>query len=84
MTAAAAARKHSKRIAYVRVSSLDQNPERQLESISGESPDKTFTDKCHVQIKHFVQIIDMQSEPLREGDPALSSKCRGDQPSRLC
>jgi DNA invertase Pin-like site-specific DNA recombinase len=42
----AAARRHSKKVAYVRVSSVDQNPERQLESIASEQPDKTFTDKC--------------------------------------
>jgi DNA invertase Pin-like site-specific DNA recombinase len=41
-----AARRSSKVVAYVRVSSVDQNPERQLESISEVEPDKTFTDKC--------------------------------------
>ncbi len=46
MTAAAAARRNSKKVAYVRVSSVDQNPERQIESIKAQSPDKTFTDKC--------------------------------------
>src|ERR1039458_987300 len=33
MTAAAAARKHDKLVAYVRVSSVDQNTERQLEAM---------------------------------------------------
>ncbi|EBH9579182.1 recombinase family protein, partial [Salmonella enterica subsp. enterica serovar Havana] len=34
---------HGQRIGYVRVSSFDQNPERQLEQIQ---VDKVFTDKA--------------------------------------
>ena len=39
-------RRSNKTVAYVRVSSVDQNPERQLEAIKESEPDKTFTDKC--------------------------------------
>jgi len=39
----AAARRHSKRVGYVRVSTLDQNTERQLD---GQELDKVFTDKA--------------------------------------
>jgi len=70
MTALAAARKHSKRIAYVRVSSVDQNPERQLESIKGESPDKTFTDKCSGKDTKRPQLETMLSF-VREGDTVI-------------
>ena len=39
----AAARRHSKRVGYIRVSTLDQNTERQLD---GQELDKIFTDKA--------------------------------------
>jgi DNA invertase Pin-like site-specific DNA recombinase len=40
---AAAAKRHSKTVGYIRVSSLDQNTERQLD---GLKLDKVFTDKA--------------------------------------
>src|SRR5580704_17833430 len=40
----AAARRHSKRVGYIRVSTLDQNTERQLD---GQELDKVFTDKAN-------------------------------------
>src|SRR5208283_3922653 len=67
MTAAAAARKHSKRIAYIRVSSVDQNPERQIEGIQTLSPDKVFTDKCSGKDTKRPQLEAMLSY-VREGD----------------
>jgi len=70
MTAAAAARKYSKRIAYVRVSTVDQNPERQLASIKSESPDKTFTDKCSGKDTKRPQLEAMLSF-VREGDTVV-------------
>src|SRR5208283_1721675 len=70
MTAAAAVRKHSQRIAYVRVSSLDQNPERQLEGIHSVSPDKVFTDKCSGKDTKRAQLQAMLSY-VREGDTVV-------------
>jgi DNA invertase Pin-like site-specific DNA recombinase len=67
MTAAAAARKHSKRIAYIRVSSVDQHTDRQLESIKSVSPDKVFTDKCSGKDTKRPQLEAMLSY-IREGD----------------
>jgi len=67
MTAAAAARKHSKRIAYIRVSSVDQHTDRQLEGIKGVSPDKVFTDKCSGKDTKRPQLEAMLSY-IREGD----------------
>ena len=67
MTAAASARKHSKRIAYIRVSSVDQHTDRQLESIKGVSPDKAFTDKCSGKDTKRPQLEAMLSY-IREGD----------------
>jgi len=67
MTAAASARKHSKRIAYIRVSSVDQHTDRQLESIKGVSPDKVFTDKCSGKDTKRPQLEAMLSY-IREGD----------------
>src|ERR1035437_6278949 len=65
-----AARKHSKKIAYIRVSSLDQNTDRQLESITAESPDKTFTDKASGKDTHRPQLEAMLSF-VREGDTVV-------------
>ena len=70
MTAAAAARKHSKRIAYIRVSSVDQNPERQLEGIQSLSPDRVFTDKCSGKDTKRPQLEAMLSY-VREGDTVV-------------
>jgi DNA invertase Pin-like site-specific DNA recombinase len=67
MTAAAAARKHNKLVAYVRVSSVDQNTERQLEGIQSLSPDKIFTDKCSGKDTNRPQLEAMLSY-VREGD----------------
>ena len=67
MTAAAAARKHSKRIAYIRVSSVDQNTDRQIEGIKSVSPDKVFTDKCSGKDTMHPQLEAMLSY-IREGD----------------
>jgi DNA invertase Pin-like site-specific DNA recombinase len=67
MTAAAAARKHSKRIAYIRVSSVDQHTDRQLEGIKSVSPDKVFTDKCSGKDTKRPQLEAMLSY-IREGD----------------
>jgi DNA invertase Pin-like site-specific DNA recombinase len=67
MTAAAAARKHNKLVAYIRVSSVDQNTERQLEGIQSLSPDKTFTDKCSGKDTNRPQLEAMLSY-VREGD----------------
>jgi len=66
----AAARRHSKKVAYVRVSSVDQNPERQLESIASEQPDKTFTDKCSGKDTKRPQLEAMLSY-VREGDTVV-------------
>src|SRR5450755_4855894 len=70
MTAAAAARKHSKRIAYIRVSSVDQNTDRQLESIKAQSPDKVFTDKCSGKDTKRPALAALLSY-AREGDTVL-------------
>jgi DNA invertase Pin-like site-specific DNA recombinase len=67
MTAAAAARKHNKLVAYVRVSSVDQNTERQLEGIQSLSPDRIFTDKCSGKDTKRPQLDAMLSY-VREGD----------------
>src|ERR1035438_8109391 len=67
MTAAAAARKHNKLVAYIRVSSVDQNTERQLEGIAVLSPDKVFTDKCSGKDTNRPQLEAMLSY-VREGD----------------
>jgi DNA invertase Pin-like site-specific DNA recombinase len=67
MTAAAAARKHNKLVAYIRVSSVDQNTERQLEGVQSLSPDKIFTDKCSGKDTKRPQLEAMLSY-VREGD----------------
>ena len=67
MTAASAARKQNKLVAYVRVSSVGQNTERQLESIQSLSPDKVFTDKCSGKDTKRPQLEAMLSY-IREGD----------------
>jgi DNA invertase Pin-like site-specific DNA recombinase len=65
-----AAKRNSKRVAYVRVSSVDQNPERQLESIKAVDPDKTFTDKCSGKDTKRPQLEAMLSY-VREGDTVV-------------
>jgi len=64
---AAAARKHNKVVAYVRVSSVDQNTDRQLEGIESLSPDKIFTDKCSGKDTKRPQLEAMLAY-VREGD----------------
>jgi len=66
----AAARKHSKCIAYIRVSSVDQNTDRQSESIAGLSPDKIFTDKCSGKDTKRPQLSALLSY-AREGDTVV-------------
>jgi DNA invertase Pin-like site-specific DNA recombinase len=63
MTAAAARRK-DKTVGYIRVSSLDQNTERQLDGIA---LDKVFTDKASGKDTHRPQL-QAAMEYLREGD----------------
>src|ERR1700733_14720686 len=41
-----AARRGGKRVAYIRVSSVDQNTDRQTEAMADRHIDKTFTDKA--------------------------------------
>jgi DNA invertase Pin-like site-specific DNA recombinase len=60
----AAARRHSKRVGYIRVSSLDQNTERQLD---GQELDKVFTDKASGKDTKRPQL-QAALEYLREGD----------------
>jgi DNA invertase Pin-like site-specific DNA recombinase len=55
------------RIGYVRVSSFDQNPERQLENIQ---LDKTFTDKASGKDVHRPQL-DALKAFAREGDTII-------------
>ena len=57
-------RRHDKRVGYVRVSSLDQNSERQLE---GMEIDKTFTDKASGRDTARPQL-QAALEYIREGD----------------
>jgi DNA invertase Pin-like site-specific DNA recombinase len=59
-----AARRGGKRVGYIRVSSVDQNIERQLEGIE---VDKKFTDKCSGKDMKRPQLH-AALEFLREGD----------------
>jgi DNA invertase Pin-like site-specific DNA recombinase len=52
------------RIGYVRVSSFDQNPERQLENVS---VDRTFTDKASGKDTHRPQLEELLAF-VRHGD----------------
>lgn len=58
---------NGQRIGYIRVSSLDQNPERQLE---GVQLDKVFTDKASGRDTQRPQL-DALLEFVREGDTVL-------------
>jgi DNA invertase Pin-like site-specific DNA recombinase len=60
----AAARRHSKRVGYIRVSTLDQNTERQLD---GQELDKVFTDKASGKDTKRPQLL-AALDYLREGD----------------
>jgi DNA invertase Pin-like site-specific DNA recombinase len=59
-----AARRHSKRVGYIRVSSLDQNTERQLD---GQDLDKVFADKASGKDTKRPQL-QAALDYLREGD----------------
>lgn len=59
-----AARRHSKRVGYIRVSTLDQNTERQLD---GQDLDKVFTDKASGKDTKRPQL-QATLDYLREGD----------------
>jgi DNA invertase Pin-like site-specific DNA recombinase len=63
-----AAKRHEKRVGYIRVSSLDQNTERQLE---GVKLDKVFTDKASGKNTNRPQL-QAALEYLREGDLLLA------------
>ena len=65
-----AARRNTKKVAYIRVSSVDQNPERQIESIKAESPDKIFTDKCSGKDTKRPQLEALLAY-VREGDTVI-------------
>ena len=60
----AAARRHSKCVGYIRVSTLDQNTERQLD---GQELDKVFTDKASGKDTKRPQL-QAALDYLREGD----------------
>ena len=62
-----AAKRHEKRVGYIRVSSLDQNTERQLE---GAKLDKVFIDKASGKDTSRPQL-QAALEYLREGDLLL-------------
>src|SRR5437870_3596693 len=53
-----------KQVGYVRVSSADQNTERQLD---GLTLDKTFTDRCSGKDSHRPQLA-LALDYLRDGD----------------
>ena len=63
----AAARRNSKRVGYIRVSTLDQNTVRQLD---GEDVDKVFTDKASGKDTKRPQL-QAALDYLREGDTLL-------------
>ena len=58
------ARRHDKRVGYIRVSSLDQNTDRQLE---GQDLDKVFTDRASGKDTKRPQL-QAALEYVREGD----------------
>ena len=58
---------HGQRIGYVRVSSFDQNPERQLEQVS---VDRLFTDKASGKDTQRPELERLLAF-VREGDPVV-------------
>jgi DNA invertase Pin-like site-specific DNA recombinase len=62
-----AERKYSKKLGYVRVSSFDQNHERQLENVTA---DKLFTDKCSGKDTNRPALAQLL-EYAREGDTVV-------------
>ena len=67
------------RIGYIRVSSEDQNPERQLE---GETLDRVFVERASGKDTQRPNLLDMLAY-AREGDVVLSTKPRGPRGPRL-
>src|ERR1017187_8855398 len=65
-----AAKRHEKRVGYIRVSTLDQNTDRQLE---GVKLDKVFTDKASGKDTNRPQL-QAALEYLREGDLLLAHR----------
>jgi DNA invertase Pin-like site-specific DNA recombinase len=63
---------HGQRIGYVRVSSFDQNPERQLEQIQ---VDKVFTDKASGKDTQRPELERLLAF-VREGDTVVHSMDR--------
>jgi DNA invertase Pin-like site-specific DNA recombinase len=61
------AKRGGKRIAYVRVSSVDQNTERQHEALRDQHIDKTFTDKASGKDVHR-PALKSALDYLRDGD----------------
>jgi DNA invertase Pin-like site-specific DNA recombinase len=59
-----AAKRHDKRVGYIRVSTVDQNTDRQLE---GVKLDKVFTDKSSGKDRARPQL-QVALDYLREGD----------------
>jgi len=57
----------SKNIAYVRVSTIDQNEARQLEALNPYNIDKMFVEKCSAKDTNRPQLIAML-DFVREGD----------------
>jgi DNA invertase Pin-like site-specific DNA recombinase len=58
---------HGQRIGYIRVSSFDQNPERQLEHVQ---VDKVFTDKASGKDTHRPELERLLAF-VREGDTVV-------------
>lgn len=58
------------RIGYVRVSSLDQNPDRQIEDLKAQQVEKIFMDKISGKNTERPELQNMLSF-IREGDVLL-------------
>ncbi len=65
-----AAKRHEKRVGYIRVSAIDQNTERQLD---GVQLDKVFTDKASGKDTAWPQLK-AALDYIREGDLLLFSE----------
>jgi DNA invertase Pin-like site-specific DNA recombinase len=61
------AKRGGKRIAYIRVSSLDQNPARQNEALVDQHIDKTFSDKASGKDTHR-PALKSALDYMRDGD----------------
>jgi predicted site-specific integrase-resolvase len=71
-----AARRHDKRVGYIRVSSVDQNTDRQLE---GQELDKVFTDRASGKDTKRPQL-QAALDYIREGDELVVHSM--DRPAR--